>query len=224
MCISQNSPDLLRANAEGSGTAAESPFVVVITTSGIKVLDHIVNAVVLTSAFSSGNEATYASSRSLFMLSQQGKAPRFFAKVLRNGVPIYALLLTSLFGCFAYLMCGHGRSTEAFNWLLNITAVGSMLTWCGIALSHIRFTRAMRVQGLSRDVLPFKSWVQPWGAYVVLVSFLIIIFFSGWTTLQPWSAADFFSVYINIPIVAVLYVGWKVAKKTRIVPLAEMDL
>jgi len=54
LCISRSDPNLLQANAEAAGTAAQSPFVIVIRVSGIKVLDHIINAVVLTSAFSSG--------------------------------------------------------------------------------------------------------------------------------------------------------------------------
>ncbi|KAF9461633.1 amino acid permease/ SLC12A domain-containing protein [Collybia nuda] len=224
MCIAPDNPNLLRANAEDSGTAAESPFVIVITTAGIKVLDHIINAVVLTSAFSAGNEALYASSRALFMLAQEGKAPRFFAKVLRSGVPINALLFTALFGCLAYLNCGAAGAGVAFNWLANITTLGSMLTWCGVALSHIRFSRGMRAQGVSRDILPFRSFLLPWGSYVVLISFIIIIFFSGWTALKPWSPSDFFSVYVNIPFAFILFVGYKVIMKTKLVPLNEMDL
>jgi len=176
MCISRSDPNLLQANTEATGTGAQSPFVIVITTSGIKVLDHIVNAVVLTSAFSSGNEFLYSSSRALFMLAQEGQAPRIFARILPNGVPYMSLIFCSLFSLLAYLNCGAGGAAEAFNWLSNITTLGSMLTWCGIALTHIRFYQGMRRQGLNRkEVLPFSSWIQPWGAWVVLISFLIII-------------------------------------------------
>ncbi|TRM64100.1 amino acid permease/ SLC12A domain-containing protein [Schizophyllum amplum] len=226
MCLAPNDPHLLQANAAATGTAAESPFVVVITTSGIKVLDHIINAVVLTSAFSSSNEFLYSSSRALFMLAQEGQAPRIFAKILPSGIPIVALGFTSLFSLLAYLNCGSGGASEAFNWLSSITTLGSMLTWMGIALAHIRFYRGMKAQGLSRDVLPFKSWVQPWGAWVVLISFIIIAFFSGWTALlhNDFDASGFFSAYINIPFVILLYFGYKFVRKTKIVSLMEMDV
>ncbi|KIY50211.1 hypothetical protein FISHEDRAFT_39899 [Fistulina hepatica ATCC 64428] len=224
MCISCKDPNLLQANTSQTGTAAESPFVIVITTSGIKVLNQIVNAVVLTSAFSSGNEFLYSSSRALFMLAQEGQAPRIFAKILPNGVPIYSLAFTSLFALLAYLNCGSGGASTAFNWLSNITTLGSMITWLGVAITHIRFYRGMKKQGVPRSVLPFRSWIQPYGAWAVLISFSIIIFFNGWSYLKPWDASDFFSSYINIPFVIILYFGWKVAKKTRIVPLEEMDL
>ena len=224
LCIPRDHPDLLRANAEESGTAAESPFVVVIKTSGIKVLDHIINGVVLTSAFSSGNEFLYASSRALFMLGQQGQAPRIFCKILPNGVPVFALGFTALFSLLGFLACGDQGANTAFNWLANITTLGSMLTWSGIALSHIRFYRGMKAQGVPRDVLPFHTWLMPWGAWTVLCSLAVIIFFSGWTSLKPWSPSDFFSTYINIPLVVILYFGWKFYHKTSIVKLHEMDV
>jgi len=225
MCISRDQPDLLQANQEATGTAAESPFVIIIRTAGIKVLAHIINAVVLTSAFSAGNEFLYSSSRSLFMLAQEGKAPRIFARVLKNGVPVYSLALCSLFACFGYLVCGAQGANDAFNWLANITTLGSLITWCGIALAHIRWYRGMQVQGLSRDELPFKSWTQPYGAWAVLIAFGIIMFFNGFQTFLGGSFdwQSFISDYINIPFFVILYFGYKLVKKSKIVSLAEMD-
>ncbi|KAJ7326284.1 amino acid permease/ SLC12A domain-containing protein [Mycena albidolilacea] len=225
MCLARDNENLLQANADDAGTAAESPFVIIIKTSGIKVLDHIINAVVLTSAFSSGNEFLYSSSRSLFMLAQEGKAPRILARVMSNGVPVYSLAVCSLFACLGYLACGKEGANDAFNWLANITTLGSMITWCGISLAHIRWYKAMKVQGLSRDELPFRSWTQPYGAWAVLVSFLVIIFFSGFTTFmtKPFDYKSFISDYINIPLMLILYFGYKIFMKTSIVSLAEMD-
>ncbi|KAJ7777912.1 amino acid permease/ SLC12A domain-containing protein [Mycena maculata] len=225
MCLSRDDPHLLQANAENTGTAAESPFVIIIQTSGIKVLDHIINAVVLTSAFSSGNEFLYSASRSLFMLAQQDQAPRFLGKVLKNGVPIYSLAVCSAFACLAYLACGQAGANDAFNWLANITTLGSLITWCGVSLSHIRWYQAMKVQGLSREELPFHSWTQPYGAWLSLIAFLIIMFFNGFTTFLGGAFDDqsFISDYVNIPLVVILYFGYKFVKKSKIVPLAEMD-
>ncbi|KAF7342052.1 AA-permease domain-containing protein [Mycena venus] len=225
MCLARNDPHLLQANADDTGTAAESPFVIIIQTSGIKVLDHIINAVVLTSAFSSGNEFLYSSSRALFMLAQEGKAPRIFARVMKNGVPVYALAVCSAFACLGYLACGKQGANDAFNWLANITTLGSLITWIGIGVSHIRWYKAMKVQGLSRDELPFKSWTQPYGAWAVVIVFTVIMFFNGYTTFmtKPFDFQSFISDYINLPFVFILYFGYKIAKRTRIVPLAEMD-
>ncbi|KAJ7628650.1 amino acid permease/ SLC12A domain-containing protein [Roridomyces roridus] len=226
MALSRSDPRLLQANAEDTGTAAESPFVIIIQVAGIKVLDHIINAVVLTSAFSSGNEFLYSASRALFMLAQQGQAPRILAKVLPNGVPAYSLAVCGLCSCLAYLACGSGGASDAFNWLANITTLGSMLTWLGVSASHIRWYQGMKHQGVSRDQLPFKSWVQPWGAWVVFCSFLVIIFFSGFTTFLggEFDWRSFISNYINIPLVIVLYCGYKFVKRSKWVTLDEMDV
>ncbi|KAJ7277134.1 amino acid permease/ SLC12A domain-containing protein [Mycena rebaudengoi] len=226
MCISRGEPDLLQAIKDDTGNAAQSPFVIIIKTSGIKVLDHIINAVILTSAFSSGNEFLYSSSRSLFMLAQQGQAPRIFSKVLKNGVPIYSLALCAAFSLLGYLACGADGANEAFIWLANITTLGSMLTWCGIALSHIRFYKGMKAQGLSRDILPFTSWTQPYGAYIVLISFSIIIFFNGYQTflVKPFDYQSFISNYINLPFVVILFFGFKFVQKSKWISLTEMDV
>jgi len=225
LCVQRSNPNLLQANSGGSGTAAQSPFVVIIKISGIKVLDHIINAVVLTSAFSSGNEFLYASSRSVFMMSQIGQAPRFFGKILKNGVPVYALAFCSAFGALAYLNCGAGGATTAFNWLANITTLGSMITWMGVAASYLRFYYAMKKQGVSRSVLPFRAPLQPYIAWAVLISFAIIAFFNGWTSFRPsWRASDFFSSYVNIAFFVLLYAGWKIVKKTKMPSLSEIDI
>lgn len=225
MCVRRDDPFLLQANKEDSGTAAESPFVIIIKNSGIKVLDHIINAVVLTSAFSSGNEFMYASSRALFMLAQENKAPAIFSKLLPNGVPIYSVGVSSLFCLLAFLNTSHGDATKAFNWLANITTLGSMLTWLGIAVTFLRFHKGMKVQGMSRDVLPFHTRFQPYFAWSVVICFSIIIFFSGWTSFHgKFDVSSFLSSYINIPYALALYFGYKFVKRTKIVPYETMDI
>jgi amino acid transporter len=197
LCVQRSDPSLLDAN-NNSSTAAKSPFVVVIKNAGIKVLDHIINAVVLTSAFSSGNEFMYASSRALFQLAQQGQAPRIFTKVNKLGVPVFAVFVSFLFSFLSFLTVDSGAE-KAFTWLGNITALGSMITWTGIAITFLRFYYGMKKQGISRDVLPFHTAFQPYFAWSVLIGFLIIIFFNGWTNFHDgFDVEGFFSSYINI--------------------------
>ena len=58
LIVPSNSKDLLRA----TGNAAQSPFVIAATLAGIKVVPHIMNAVVLTSAWSALNSGMLVSS------------------------------------------------------------------------------------------------------------------------------------------------------------------
>ncbi|CAF3734655.1 unnamed protein product [Rotaria sp. Silwood1] len=65
-----------------------SPFTLVFVKSGIKPAVHIMNAVILTTILSAGNSALYACTRILFVLVNEGKAPKHFTYVTRHGIPI----------------------------------------------------------------------------------------------------------------------------------------
>jgi yeast amino acid transporter len=73
--ICKSNSKALTSSGKGAGS---SPFVVGIKEAGIHVLDHIINAVIIISAWSSGNSFLYLSSRSLYSLALSGNAPRFF--------------------------------------------------------------------------------------------------------------------------------------------------
>jgi AAT family amino acid transporter len=58
---------------------------------------------------------------------------------------------------------------------------------------------------------------------VILNSFLVLV--QGWSCFSPrFSGVDFVSYYIELPIMLVMYVAWKLIKRTKIVSLSEMDL
>lgn len=39
-----------------------------------------------------------------------------------------------------------------------------------------------------------------------------------------FSGVDFVSYYIELPVMAIMFIGWKLWKKTKLVKLDEMDL
>jgi amino acid transporter len=88
MLVPYNDPDLLN----GTGTAAQSPYVIAIRRAGIHTLPSIINAVVFSSAFSAANSFLFCSSRILYGLSIRGQAPRVFSYCTKNGLPIVAVL------------------------------------------------------------------------------------------------------------------------------------
>jgi yeast amino acid transporter len=105
---------------DGGHGAAASPFVVAIANAGISTLPSIINAVILMSAWSSGNSFLYISSRALYSLAVQGSAPRIFKTCNRWGVPYYAVACSSLFCGLAYLNTASSGAT-VFNWFVNLT-------------------------------------------------------------------------------------------------------
>lgn len=220
LCVSPDNEQLLT----GTGTAA-SPWVIAIENAGIKGLPSVINAVVLIAAFSAGNSDLYASSRTLYGLALDKKAPAIFRKCTKGGVPIYALAVTSLFGFLAYMDSGSVSAGTVFTWLYSLGAITGLIAWAVILLSYLRFYYGMKAQGISRENLPYRAAFQPYASICGLVFLVIVIVFNGYTVFlsASWNTSTFIVSYITIPIFFFLYVFWKLYKKTKWVPLLEID-
>ena len=98
LLVPYNSDELLN---NSSDDASASPFVIAIKTAGIKGLPSVINAVILISAWSAGNSDLYASSRTLYALAVEGKAPAFLRRCTKGGLPVWCVGITGLFGLLA---------------------------------------------------------------------------------------------------------------------------
>lgn len=224
LCVSSKDPNLLNAISSSAPGAAQSPFVIAIQNAGIKTLPSIINAVILTSAWSAGNSFFYASTRVLYAAALDGKAPSIL-KWERFGVPYGCVAATTVLSCLVYLNVNN-RSAEVFFWISNLSAVSTLIVWASVCYTYLRFYYGLRHQGVSRDTLPYKSPFQPFLAYFSIVFCLIVAFFNGFDAFFPgkFSAKTFVPPYIDIPIFLSLFLGYKLVKKTKSVKLAEMDL
>jgi amino acid transporter len=223
--VSSNDPKLTDANAKG---AQSSPWVIAMKNASIPVLPHIVNAVILTSATSAGNAFLYTGSRYLFGVAQNGQAPKFLLKCTASGVPIYCVGITASISLLTFMSVSTGANT-VFNWFQNLVTIANLFTWCCICISFIQFRKALMLQGVDRNTLIFKSRFQPYTAWIPLVYFVLIIFFNGFKvfTVSPWGPDEltsFFTAYVGVAIFFVLYVFWKVFKRTKFVNPAEADI
>lgn len=86
----------------------ESPFVVVFDKIGIPYAADIINFVIITAVLSVANSGLYATSRMLWSMSNQGMISPIFGKLSKNGVPIYALIVSTFVGCLITIryLCG----------------------------------------------------------------------------------------------------------------------
>ncbi|KAK3934015.1 amino acid transporter [Diplogelasinospora grovesii] len=86
------------------------------------------------------------------------------------------------------------------------------------------FGRLNRNQGKTH-LLPFKNWTYPIGPWICVVLNVMIVLVQGWTSFAPrFSAVDFIAFYIELPVMLVMYIAWKVIKRTETVSLDKMDL
>jgi len=68
-----------------------------------------------------------------------------------------------------------------------------------MCIAYIRFHKALKVQGISRDSLPWKGPFQPYAAYFATIFCAIITLFSGFAIFLKgnWSTSDFFAAYVS---------------------------
>ncbi|KAA8647796.1 uncharacterized protein ATNIH1004_006497 [Aspergillus tanneri] len=204
--------------------ASASPMVIAAKLAGVRVLPHIINAVLLTVVLSAANSNVYSGSRVLLGLVHEGFAPKFFGWVTQRGVPYVSVSFTALFGLLAFMNVSKSGGT-VFNWLVNISGVAGFICWCSINLSHIAFMRALKARDLSRDTLPYKAIWQPWLAYYGLFFNTLIILTQGFTAWIPkFNVSDFWVAYICPILFALLYLGHKIVFRTSFVHLLQADL
>ncbi|KAK4451360.1 amino acid permease/ SLC12A domain-containing protein [Podospora aff. communis PSN243] len=219
-CIVPSSdPQLL----SGTSDASASPWVIGIARAGIENFDHVINAAILTSAWSAGNAFLYSGSRVLYSMAANGQAPRIFAKTSRRGVPYPAVLATWALGCLAYLNVSTSGA-QVFLWFMNISTISGYIAWIIVMITYLRFRSALKFQGLLHT-LPFKTLGQPYATWFVLFVVSILTLTNGFQTFSPFNYKDFLAAYITIPAILILYTGHKIVYRTPFLrPAAEIDV
>ncbi|SGZ55335.1 CIC11C00000004441 [Sungouiella intermedia] len=223
MCVSSGDQGLL--GAKGS-TANASPFVIAIKNAKIKGLDHVINGCILLFVLSAANSDLYICSRTIYGLAVGGYAPKIFAKTNRNGVPYYGILLGSLFCCLAFMTTSSSAS-DIFTYFVNVVSLTGLITWSCILFLHIRFMRALKVQGLDRKRdLAYRSPFQPFGSYVSFAICILLILIKNFTVFlgKEFPYKTFITGYIILPVFLLMFFGYKFTKKTRMIPSLQVDL
>lgn len=203
---------------------AISPFTIVFEKAGFAFAASVMNAVILTSVLSAGNSGMYASTRMLWVLAKEGKAPKWFAKVTRSGVPINSLIVTALVGALAFLSSLFGEGA-VYVWLLNASGMSGFIAWLGIAVSHYRFRKALLAQGRDLSELPYRAKWFPFGPIFAFIICCVVIVGQNYTAFTgeaiDWNGA--MVSYIGLPLFLVVWLVYKFSKKTKLVPLEKVD-
>ena len=168
---------------------AESPFVRVFQAAHIPAAAGVMNFVVLTAALSSVNCNLYLTSRMIFSLSRGGYALRTFGRLSRNGVPLSALLVSSV-GMFAALLLDKWFHETAYVYMLGSAFFGGLFVWMMIFVTHLIFRRRA-----SRGAIRFAP-PGPWSSLIGLAALAAVLISTWWVpglriTLKagiPWLA------------------------------------
>lgn len=202
-----------------------SPFTLVFEKIGFAFAASIMNAVILVSVLSAGNSGMYVATRMLWVMAREGKAPKCLKKVNKQGVPINALLMTTAVAIVAFAASLFGEG-QAFIWLLNASGLCGFIAWLGIAISHYRFRQAFLHQGKNLNKLPYQAKWYPIGPILAFVICTIIILGQNYSVIIG-SHVDWYEVvatYIGLLLFLVFWFGYKIIKKTKVIPLQQVNL
>lgn len=219
--IPYTDPNLLKA---GVTDISVSPFTLVFQRAGIAAAASVMNAVILTSILSAGTSGLYVSTRTLYALAHRGHAPRFLGRTNRHGVPMAALLVTTLIGaaCFMSSLMGDGNT---YVWLVNASGLAGFITWMGVAWSHWKFRQAYVAQGNDPRDLPFRAKFYPAGPVIALIMCAIVILGQGYDALfGSHNFRELISSYIGLPLFLGLWGIHKFITKSPAVKASEVDL
>ena len=143
--------------AEGK---TQSPFVTVMQRTHIAGAAGVVNFVILIAALSAMNSQIYITTRMMFSLSRAGYAPKSLGRLSKRGVPLGALLVSTIgiavAACLNTLY--HDRS---FLLMLAISMFGPMFAWLMIFVTHLKFR-----QHHAGERLAFRMWGYPYTSLV----------------------------------------------------------
>ncbi|CAM2859618.1 amino acid permease [Paenibacillus sediminis] len=122
---------------DGLSKVTQSPFVEVFAQAGIPYVDAIMNFVLLTAVLSATNTGMYSSSRSFYEQAIKGNAPKFFAKLSKNDVPVRAILFSTIFLYIGVIVAFFAKG-HTFDYLMVFPGYTVMIMWIFLVLSHIK--------------------------------------------------------------------------------------
>ncbi|TWI47039.1 lysine:proton symporter, AAT family (TC 2.A.3.1.2) [Pseudomonas duriflava] len=202
-----------------------SPFTLLFERAGFAAAAAVMNAVILSAVLSAGTSGMYASTRMLFSLAQQGKAPKLFARVSANGVPRNALYATTLVGALCFLTTFVGDK-QLYTWLLNTSGMCGFIAWLGIAISHYRFRKGYLAQGGRLEDLPYRAMWFPIGPLLAFGLCLFITLGQNYSALigERIDWVGLVATYISLPLFLAIWLGYRFKHGSRLVRYEAMDL
>lgn len=217
--IPYNNPQLITASTTNVGA---SPFTLVFQMAGLHFAEVTMTIVILLAILSAANASMYTATRTLWHIAQEKNAPKIFGRTTKHGIPVAALLFSSLISGAVFLSSVVGEG-QLFIWLLNISSLTGFIAWFGIALCHYRFRRAYLAQGHKLTDLPYYAKGFPFGPVFALCLCIVVVLgqqFDAWVSHRV-NIDNLIGAYIGLPIFLVFYFGYKFVRKTKLIPLKK---
>lgn len=192
---------------------------------GINGVPDLVNALIMTSVLSAGNNVVFSAARTLHGMAIDSKAPAIFAKCTKFGVPVYAVAVALTFSLLSLLQLGKS-SSNVLQYLVGFCTASYLLNYFGTVLTYLHFYASLKKQGVDRSTLPYRGYLQPYAAWYALIGTFIMALVLGYDVFihGNWDTTSFFTNYIMVGFFPVAYLGWKFVRRTTYVRPGTADL
>jgi len=148
-----------------------SPFVQVLTATGLQGAAHIMNFILVTAVLSAANSGIYGATRMLHSMATNNEAPAMLAKTSSRGVPVNSLIL-----CAVVLLLGswlaYVAQDQVFGILIAVPGFVVLLVWISICLSQLKLRKSYPIQP------SFRIWGYPYisGLTAICLSVIAVLF------------------------------------------------
>ena len=148
-----------------------SPFVQVLSMTGLQGSAHLMNFILITAVLSAANSGIYGCTRMLHSLAVEGEAPKSFSYVTNKGVPLYSLMLSAVV-LIGGSMIAYVAQDQVFMLLMAVPGFVVSLVWISICLAQLKLRKTYPKNP------SFKLWGFPYitAITVVILSFISVIF------------------------------------------------
>ncbi|CAN8105336.1 unnamed protein product [Discula destructiva] len=160
---------------EFQGRELISPFVAAVRVNNIPYMDSIINGILVLCVFSMANAATFAGSRALAAMGDEGLGAAYCARLSgRRQIPLRALGVIAVFSCLVFITAApNGHSI--FGWLMSLASVANYFIWITINWCLIRVRHAMRQQGRNVQELQWRAPCGEWGSCAAIIAFIAVM-------------------------------------------------
>jgi GABA permease/S-methylmethionine transporter len=188
-------------------SAAQSPYVAIIQRIGLPFGRDILNFIVLTAALSGLNSSMYSASRMLNSLSRDKQGPHIFLITNKNGVPVYALGLSSivlmLTAVLSYIL-----PSRVFILLAAASGFTAMFNWLTVSITHFFYRRKTIKE--KPEKLKYKAPGYP---YITILECILIVIIFATSPMYPGQVSGLIgSILLFLALVAI----YLIKKSTKV--------
>lgn len=168
------------------------------------------------------NYGIYASTKILYVLSKNKKAPKFFSFLFYSSIPYNSLLFNFIFIFFYFLVLFY-LEKNIYWFLLKISSITGFIVWMSIALTCYRFKIGYILQKRKIN-FSYKFIFFPLRSIFIFLFCLLVIFSQGYQLflLNEFSLYNFFMIYSGVFLFCFFWLIYKLLNKTHFVPYSNM--